>query len=66
MGGGVEFFQDDSTPNKMGGGIESIQDDSTPNGEGGGFESSQDNSTPREAERPKGDETPGALTVSSY
>ena len=50
----------------MGRGVELWQDDLTPNEEGGGFELSQDESTPREAEGPRGDETPGALTVSPY
>ena len=43
-----------------------FQDDSTPNGVGGGVELSQDDSTPREAEGPRGDKTPGALTASRY
>ena len=33
---------------------------------GGRFESYQDNLTPREAEGPRGDETPGSLTASRY
>ena len=33
---------------------------------GGGVESSQENSTPREAEGPRGDETPVSLTASRY
>ena len=50
----------------MDGGVESFQDDLTPNGVGGGVESFQDDSTPREAEGPRLDKTPGALTASRY
>ena len=42
VGGGVQSFQDNSTPNGLGGGVESFQDDLTPNGVGGGVELSQD------------------------
>ena len=66
VGGGVELFQDDSTPNREGRKVKSFQDDSNPNGVVGGVESSQDDSTPREAEVPRGNETPGALTASQY
>ena len=66
VGGGVESFQENLTPNGMGGGVESFQDDSTPKEVGGGVQLSQDDSTPREVEEPRGDETPGALTASRY
>ena len=66
VGGRVESFQDDSTPNGMGRGVESCQDDLTTNRVVGGVELSQYDSILREVEGPRGDETPGALTVSRY